>query len=154
MQIADNMVVSIHYTLKDDNGNVLDSSEGKEPLKYLSGGGNIIPGLEKALAGKAIGDSVQASIPPVDAYGERVDAGIQQVPRDAFAPGQEIEVGMMFQAQMPEGGTQNLTVAAVDGDNITIDANHPLAGQTLHFDVKIEDVREATEEEAAHGHAH
>lgn len=154
MQIAEKMVVNIHYTLKDDDGNVLDSSEGKEPLKYLAGSANIIPGLEKALVGKAVGDAVQTSIPPEEAYGERVDAGIQQVPRDAFPAGQEIEVGMMFQAQTPDGGTQQLSVAGVEGDTITIDANHPLAGQTLHFDVKVEDVREATEEELTHGHAH
>ncbi len=152
MQIEDQKVVSIEYTLTDGEGNVIDSSNGREPLAYLHGAGNIIPGLEKALTGKSTGDSLTANIPPGDAYGEKDPQLVQAVPRDRF-PANDIKVGMQFQAQ---GGGQSrvVTVVKVDPDNVTIDANHPLAGQTLNFDVKVVDVRDATQEELSHGHVH
>ncbi|QIT54720.1 peptidylprolyl isomerase [Aquisalimonas sp. 2447] len=153
MQIAKDKVVAIDYTLKDDDGSVLDTSEGKEPLAYLHGSGNIIPGLEKALEGKAQGDEVNVQVPPEEAYGERRDDLQQVVPRSLFQGVDELQVGMQFQAQS-EGGEQIVTIAGIDGDDITVDANHPMAGVPLNFEVKVVEVREATDEEKEHGHAH
>ena len=153
MQVSENKVVSFHYTLKDDAGEVLDSSEGRDPLTYLHGAGNIIPGLEKALDGKDAGDHVDVSIAPEEAYGQRNDALIQSVPRSAFEGVDEILPGMQFQAQTPNG-MQILTVVKVEDDVVVVDGNHPLAGKTLHFSVDITDIRDATAEELAHGHAH
>ncbi|BCX81086.1 FKBP-type peptidyl-prolyl cis-trans isomerase SlyD [Methylomarinovum caldicuralii] len=153
MQVSENKVVSIHYTLKNDAGEVIDSSEGREPLTYLHGVGNIIPGLEKALEGKDVGEHVDVSIAPEEAYGERNDALVQAVPRSAFEGVDEIKPGMQFQAQTP-AGMQILTVVKVEGDEVIVDGNHPLAGETLHFSVDIADVRDATEEEKRHGQVH
>ncbi|HKK05550.1 MAG TPA: peptidylprolyl isomerase [Gammaproteobacteria bacterium] len=153
MQVAKHKVVTIDYTLTDDQGTVIDSSKGAEPLAYIQGVGSIIPGLENALEGKSTGDNVQVSIPPEEGYGERQDALLQAVPRDRFDVEGDIEVGMRFQT-MSEQGAQVVTVAAVDDENVTIDANHPLAGETLNFDVTVVDVRDASAEELDHGHAH
>jgi FKBP-type peptidyl-prolyl cis-trans isomerase SlyD len=152
--IGDNLVVSMHYTLKDDDGNVLDSSEGYEPLSYLHGARNIIPGLEKALTGKTEGDAMLVKVEPADGYGEVIQDLIQTVEREAFEGTEALEPGMVFEANAPDGSVQNISVIKVDGDEITIDANHPLAGVTLNFDVKIIGVRAATEEEVSHGHPH
>lgn len=153
MQVSENKVVSIHYTLRNDAGEVIDSSAGRAPLRYLHGVGNIIPGLEKALEGKTSGDRVDVNIAPEEAYGERDESLVQVVPRSAFEGVEEIEPGMQFQAQTP-AGRQILTVVEVQDDRVVVDGNHPLAGETLHFSVEITEVREATEEELAHGHAH
>ncbi|GAB4357283.1 MAG: FKBP-type peptidyl-prolyl cis-trans isomerase [Methylohalobius sp. ZOD2] len=153
MQVTENKVVSIHYTLKNDAGEVIDSSNGRDPLSYLHGIGNIIPGLEKALEGKNNGEHVDVSIAPADGYGERNEALIQKVPRSAFEGVDKIEPGMQFQAQTPNG-TQVLTVVEVQDDEVVVDGNHPLAGETLHFSVDVTDVREPTEDELSHGHAH
>ncbi len=153
MQISDNKVVTIDYTLKDDAGTVLDSSAGGPGLAYLHGASNIIPGLEKALAGKTQGDSLNVSINPAEAYGERDDSMIQTVPRDMFE-GTEIQVGAQYHAMTPEGHPVTITVKDIKDDGVVIDGNHPLAGQTLHFDVTITDVRDATQEELDHGHVH
>ena len=153
MQIADKMVVTIDYTLKDDNGTVLDSStEGN--FAYLHGAHNIIPGLESALSGKTAGDEVEVSVSPAEGYGERNDSMIQSVPRDMFDSEQEIQVGMQFHAQSPEGEMIVVTVTDVADDDITVDGNHPLAGVNLNFGVKVVDVREASQEEIEHGHVH
>lgn len=152
--ISDNLVVSMHYKLTDSDGNMLDSSEGSEPLAYLHGAGNIIPGLEKALIGKVQGDSLKVEVKPADGYGEISSDLIQTVEKAAFQDVDAIEVGMAFEAQAPDGSIQRIEVKEVDGDKITIDANHPLAGVVLHFDVEIVGVREATEEEVSHGHVH
>jgi FKBP-type peptidyl-prolyl cis-trans isomerase SlyD len=152
--IADNLVVSMHYKLTDDGGNVLDSSEGSEPLAYLHGTGNIIPGLEKALVGKVEGDSLKAKVEPADGYGDVNPELIQAVNKSAFDGVDAIEPGMAFEAQAPDGSMQRILVKEVNGDEVTIDANHPLAGFVLTFDVEIVGVREATEEEVSHGHAH
>mgnify|MGYP001814738028 FL=1 len=153
MQIADKMVVTIDYTLKDDNGTVLDSStEGN--FAYLHGAHNIIPGLENALSGKLAGDEVEVSVSPGEGYGERNDSMIQSVPRDMFDSEQEIQVGMQFHAQSPEGEMIVVTVTDVADDDITVDGNHPLAGVNLNFGVKVVDVREASQEEIEHGHVH
>lgn len=151
--IAHHSVVSIHYTLTNDAGEVLDQSPPDAPLTYLQGAGNIIPGLENALLGKASGDQTKVTVSPEEGYGPRHDQLIQQVPRSAFPEDVTIEAGMEFSAQ-GEQGPIRVVVTQIDGDEITIDANHPLAGQTLHFEVTIADVRAATEEEVEHGHAH
>lgn len=153
MQAADNTVVLIHYTLTSDGGEVIDTSEGRDPLAYLHGFGNIIPGLEKALAGKKAGDKLKVTIPPEEAYGIREDELVQVVPRTAFGGAPDLEVGMQFQAQTP-AGVRVVTIVDVEGDDITLDGNHPLAGETLHFDVVVAEVRPASEEELQHGHVH
>lgn len=153
MQIAKDKVVAIDYTLKDDDGSVLDTSEGKEPLAYLHGSGNIIPGLEKALEGKEEGEEVSVNIPPEEAYGERREDLTQVVPRNLFQGVDELQVGMQFQAQA-EGGEQIVTITGIEGEDVTVDANHPMAGVPLNFYVKVVEVRDATEEEKEHGHAH
>lgn len=153
MEIANQMVVSIHYTLKNDDGEVLDTSEGQEPLNYLHGASNIIPGLENALVGKGIGDQLDVVVSPEEGYGEIIDELVQTVPRDSFQGVDSIEVGMRFQAET-EGGPVSVVVTAVEDDVVVVDRNHPLAGQQLHFDVTIAAVREASEEEISHGHVH
>ncbi|MGF1768994.1 peptidylprolyl isomerase [Enterovibrio makurazakiensis] len=151
--IEDNKVVKIDYTVKDESGQVIDSSEGKEPLAYLHGTGNIIPGLENALTGKAEGDEFSAVVQPDDAYGPRNEAMIQTVEKSVFQGVEEIEVGMVFNAQGPQGDIQ-VTIADIDGDQVTIDGNHPLAGLVLHFEGVVREVRDATQEEIEHGHVH
>lgn len=153
MQISKDAVVHIHYTLKNDAGEVLDSSEGAEPLAYMHGNGNLIAGLEKALEGKQSGDSLQVSIPPAEGYGVRDASLIQEVPRSAFGGISKVEVGMQFQAES-NYGPRTVTVTQVTGDTVTVDGNHPLADETLHFNVQIVEVRAASEEELEHGHVH
>jgi FKBP-type peptidyl-prolyl cis-trans isomerase SlyD len=152
--IDDNLVVSMHYTLTDDDGNTIDSSEGAEPLSYLHGAGNIIPGLEQALVGKTQGDACKVDVEAAQAYGEIKPEMIQVVPREAFEGVESIEVDMAFEAQSPEGDVQRIVVRQVEGDQVTVDANHPLAGMDLHFDVQILTIRDATAEEMSHGHVH
>jgi FKBP-type peptidyl-prolyl cis-trans isomerase SlyD len=154
LMIGKNAVVAINYTLTDDQGEVMDTSEGRGPLMYLHGAGNLIAGLEKELEGKSSGQSFKASISPADAYGESDPAMIQVVPREMFRGVDNIEPGMGFTAQGPDGGQQRIVVTAVEGDQVTVDANHPMAGKTLHFDVEIVSVRDASAEEIAHGHVH
>ena len=153
MQIAQNSVVAFHYTLTNDAGEVLDSSEGREPLTYLHGAGNIIPGLEKELEGRAAGEKLNVSVSPEEGYGELQEQLLQEVPRDAFQGVESIEPGMQFQAQT-QGGPLMVTVKKVEGDTVVVDGNHPLAGQQLNFDVEIAEVREASAEEVEHGHVH
>jgi FKBP-type peptidyl-prolyl cis-trans isomerase SlyD len=153
MQIADNAAVFIHYTLKNDAGEVLDSSDGDAPLAYIHGQGDIVPGLESALTGKSPGEKLKVDVKPEDGYGVRDSGKVQTVPRGAFEEGIEITQGMQFQAHGPEG-ISIVTVLEVKGEDVVIDENHPLAGETLHFDIEIVDVREATQEELAHGHIH
>jgi FKBP-type peptidyl-prolyl cis-trans isomerase SlyD len=153
MQVADNMAVSIHYTLTNDDGEVLDSSIGDDALVYLQGRGNIIPGLEKALHGKVAGEKFNVRIAPEDAYGELMEEMIQVISRDMFEGIDNIEVGMQFHADV-SSGSGVVTVVNIEDDDITIDGNHPLAGLALTFDVEVIDIRAATEEEAAHGHIH
>jgi len=154
MTIKDNSAVSFHYTLTDDDGQQLDSSVGKEPLAYLHGAGNIIPGLENALTGKAVGDAMTVAVSAAEGYGEVQKELIQDVPRSSFQGIDEIEIGMQFEAQTGQGGAVPVTVTAVTDEMITVDGNHPLAGKNLNFDVTIEAIRDATEEELEHGHVH
>ena len=153
MQIANNKVVSIHYKLTNDAGDILDSSEGQEPLAYLHGLGNIIPGLENALSGRALGDKFSVTVAPADGYGERDNEMVQSVPKSAFQGVDQILPGTQFQAQSPEG-MQLVTVIDVDGDEVILDGNHPMAGITLTFDVEVTEIRDATAEELEHGHVH
>jgi len=152
--IGKNSVVSVNYTLTDDAGKVLDSSDGTKPMVYLHGSGSIVPGLEKALVGKGEGDSLKVRVEPAEAYGELIPDGIKTIERSAFEGVDVVEVGMAFEAQAPDGSAQHIMVTKVEGDNVTININHPLAGVALNFDIKILNVREATKEELDHGHSH
>lgn len=153
MKIALNAVVSMHYTLKNADGIVLDTSSGREPLAYIQGIGNIIPGLEKQLEGKAKGDKVNAVVTPEEGYGERRDDMVHVVPKSGFQGGGEPTPGMQVQLEGPQG-RMIAVITKIEGDDVTLDLNHPLAGETLYFDVEITDVREATSEELDHGHVH
>ncbi len=145
-------VVSIDYTLKDDSGEVLDSSEGGEPLQYLHGHGQIIDGLEKALEGQDVGSSVHVDVSPAEGYGEHDPERMVEVPKEQFDF--DVKVGDYVRAQHPDGSVVPFKVAAVGEDTVTLDGNHPLAGQSLHFDVKVVEIRPATPEEIEHGHVH
>jgi FKBP-type peptidyl-prolyl cis-trans isomerase SlyD len=153
MSIAQNSVVTIHYTLKDEAGEVIDSSRAGDPIAYLHGHGNLVPGLERELEGKNTGDKVNVSVTPDQGYGEYDNNLVQQVPRRAFQGIGNVTVGMRLHAQTPQG-PRAVTVTRMVGDMVTIDANHPLAGKNLNFEVEITDVRDATEEELSHGHVH
>lgn len=154
MTIKLNSVVTIHYELKDSDGEILDSSKGQDPLVYLHGASNIIVGLEQQLEGKQVGDQISAAVSPEKGYGLPVEALIQHVPIAAF--GEEIdkiEVGMRFQADTEQGPVP-VMVTAVESEMVTVDGNHPLAGKELHFDVSITEIRDASDEEIEHGHVH
>ncbi len=151
--IAKDSAAFFNYTLKDDEGNVIDQSPEGQPLAYLHGHGNIIPGLEKQLEGKSAGETLTATVEPEEAYGQYQEQAIQQVPRENFQGVDNIEVGMQFQSEAG-GQTMLVTVTDVTDKLVTVDANHPLAGKTLHFDVEITEVRAATEDEISHGHIH
>lgn len=153
MQIGPRTVVTVEYTLTNDDGEVLDTSVGQEPLAYLHGVGQIIPGLERALTDKTDGDTLQITIPAADAYGERDPELLQAIPRSQFEDVDDLEVGMQLQASGPEGD-QLVTVVGIEADEVMLDGNHPLAGLQLHFDVRVVSVREATAEELQHGHPH
>ncbi|TSA39361.1 MAG: peptidylprolyl isomerase [Methylococcaceae bacterium] len=153
MQVADNIAVTIHFTLTDDDGEIIDSSIGEEPMTYLHGSGQVITGLEKALPGKAVGEKFTIRIEPEEAYGVFSEDRIEVIPRDMFDEGDVIEVGMQFEADVAENPAI-ITIVAVEGDNVTIDSNHPLADVALTFEVEIIGLRPATEEELEHGHVH
>lgn len=153
MKNTENPVVSIHYTLTNKAGEKLDSSVGGEPLTYIHGAGNIIPGLEKALSETTVGDKLTVTVEPEDAYGHRNDEQTQTVGKEMFEGIDNIEVGMQFQADS-SSGPAIVTVTEVNEDTITIDGNHPLAGEQLTFDVEVMEIRSATETEMEHGHIH
>jgi FKBP-type peptidyl-prolyl cis-trans isomerase SlyD len=148
-------VVSIEYTLTDDQGNVIDTSEGAEPLEYLHGHQNIIPGLEKEIEGMSVGEKKHVVIQPEDAYGPRHEGATQIIPKEAFPPDMEVEVGMGLQMRDTQTGQiYEVYVSEILPEGVVVDFNHPLAGETLHFDVKVVDIRPATPDEIAHGHVH
>ena len=153
MQIEPNSVVTLHYTLKDNDGKIIDQSDDGSFL-YLHGAMNIIPGLENALTGKAAGDEFSVTVSPEEGYGEKDPQRIQEVPKDMFENSADIQIGMQFHAQGPDGNALVVTVAEVKDESVVIDANHALAGVELNFDVKVVEVREASEEEVSHGHVH
>ncbi len=151
---GDGKVVQIHYTLRDDDGDVVDSSSGGDPLEYLHGAANIVPGLEAAMEGKTIGDKFKVSVPPGEGYGEVGGPGPKPVPRDAFPDDVELEEGMQFFVRGPDGEPFPVWVISVSDNEVMIDANHPLAGETLHFEVEVIGIRPASKEEVEHGHPH
>ncbi len=154
MQVSEQKVVTMNYEVADDQGQLIDRSEEGGPLAYIHGNGQLIPGLETALEGRGKGDKIAVDVPPEQGYGERDEEGVQIVARNQFDDSVEIEVGMQFEAQDEDEGHQIVTVVAVDGENITLDTNHPLAGKNLRFKVEILDVRDASTEELSHGHVH
>lgn len=153
MKITKNSVVSIRYTLTNDAGDILDSSHGQRPLDYLHGAGNIIDGLEAGLKGKKAGDKFKIKVAPEQGYGLVKPELRKVLSREIFADAPALTEGLQFRGET-EHGTHIYTVIKIEGDEVTVDGNHPLAGQTLHFDVQVVDVREATPEEIAHGHVH
>jgi FKBP-type peptidyl-prolyl cis-trans isomerase SlyD len=153
VRIDKNRVVTLHYTLRDEQGTVLDSSEGRAPLTYLHGKGNIIPGLEQALAGKEAGEKLDVSVAPEQAYGARDERLVQILPRSRLPEGTQVSPGMQLRADSPKG-PRLLSVVKVERDFVTVDGNHPLAGRTLRFSVEVAEVRKATHEEVSHGHVH
>ncbi len=153
MQITKDKVATIDYTLKNDAGEVLDSSQGGRPLAYLHGAGNLIPGLETALEGQSAGAQISVSVPPEQGYGVRDESLRQQVNASQFDSVDNLQVGMQFMVPSDDGDMV-IRVDEIQGDKVTIDGNHQLAGMTLHFDVTVREVRNATKEEKAHGHVH
>lgn len=153
MTISKNKVVHIDYTLKDNYGNILDSSRGREPLAYIHGMGNLIPGLETVLEGKSVGDKIKTTVQPEDAYGSRDDKLKQTISLKKFENPDDIKKGIQIQIQSDNGIKLGI-VTEVAGDDVTIDMNHPLAGVELNFDVEIKHIRDASQEELSHGHVH
>jgi len=153
MKISDQTVVSFHFTLKDDEGEILDSSDGNDPLTYLHGSGNIIPGLEGALAGKSVGDKFKITLTPEQGYGPRDEKLLQKIPKNQFPDPERLEEGMQFQISGPQGPLV-LTVLELTENEVVVDGNPELAGETLHFDVEVTEVRAASPEELEHGHVH
>jgi FKBP-type peptidyl-prolyl cis-trans isomerase SlyD len=152
MQIGPKKAVTIEYTLKDEAGEILDTSSGRPPLTYLHGVGALVPGLETALDGKAAGDAVDVTLTPDEGYGTRDERLVRKVPLRKLRD-QNVAVGRRVPADM-DGGPRLVLITALHGDYATVDANHPLAGKTLAFAVKVVEVRDATAEELAHGHVH
>jgi FKBP-type peptidyl-prolyl cis-trans isomerase SlyD len=153
MNIEDKKVVSFHYTLRDGHGKQLESSREGDPMTYLHGAGNIIPGLEKVMVGKVAGDQFEASVEPAEAYGERDENGVQRISAKHFKQAGRLEPGQMVVLQTRQGPRQ-VMVVKVGRFNVDIDTNHPMAGLSLTFDVEVTDVRDATAEEVTHGHVH
>jgi len=153
MSISQDQVVSIHYTLRDEAGEIIDSSPAGEPLAYLHGHGSLVPGLERELAGRSVGDKLTVTLSPADGYGEHDPKLVQQVPRRALKGVGNLRVGMRLSASSGRSD-RTVTVTRISGDLVTVDGNHPLAGKKLHFEVEVAGVRAATETELSHGHVH
>lgn len=153
MQVTSDSVVTMHYTLTDPSGEVLDSSQGKDPLAYLHGHGNIIAGLEKQIEGKSAGDKLVAEVPASEAYGEHNPQLVVEASRSQFPGEADLQPGMQFQADTPEG-TRIAQITKIEGETVTVDTNHPLAGVDLKFAVEVVEVRAASKEEIDHGHVH
>ena len=151
--ITKDTAVKFNYTLKDDDGKILDQSQEGQPLGYLHGHNNIVPGLEQQLEGKSAGETLTAIVEPADAYGDYQKQAVQRIPRDNFQGVEDIQPGMTFQSEAG-GQVMAVTVIEVNDKEVTVDANHPLAGKRLTFEVEIQEVRAATEDEINHGHAH
>ncbi|SFV87276.1 FKBP-type peptidyl-prolyl cis-trans isomerase SlyD [hydrothermal vent metagenome] len=154
MTVKKDKVVEMHYTLKNDNGDIIDTSKGQEPMPFLQGHGNVVPGLEKAIEGLKKGDTCDVAVEAKDAYGEFHAEAVQEIPMEALQEVPDLKVGMELQSQDENGNPFIVIVKKIEGETVTVDANHPLAGQTLHFSVSIEGVRDATENELEHGHVH
>lgn len=154
MNIQADCVVELHYTLKDQDGELLDSAGADDPFHYLHGSGQIVPGLEDALTGLKVGDKKQVAVPPAEGYGDYDPQLALTVSKAQFPEGVDIEVGMQFESTTPEGIEAVFSIESIEGDKVHIDGNHPLAGATLNFDIEVKSIRKATEEELSHGHAH
>jgi len=154
MKIAKDSVVSIEYRLHLGDGKIVDESEPGEPLEYLQGHEEIVPGLEQALEGKAAGESLKVTVEPKDGYGDIDPDGVEEVPRSEFPAEMELKAGAILSATDPDGDEVDFLVKEVKGDTVVVDFNHPFAGKTLHFEVTVHGVRAATKEELEHGHAH
>jgi FKBP-type peptidyl-prolyl cis-trans isomerase SlyD len=152
--IADGHVVTIHYRLTLDDGSIADDSFGGDPLVYLQGAQNIVPGLEKQLAGKKIGETLEVTVPANEGYGEYDPAAEQTVPKTAFPPNVDLQVGMSFQTKGRNGQPIPVWIRSLKGDDVIVTANHPMAGQQLNFKIEVVDVRRATADEKKHGHVH
>jgi FKBP-type peptidyl-prolyl cis-trans isomerase SlyD len=153
--IGDGKVVTVHYKLSTPGGELLvDTSADEEPMSYLHGAENIVPGLERQLAGRQVGETLTAIVTPDEGYGERDDEAVQELPREAFPDDMQLEEGMQLTAEDDEGNLTPLYVREIFEDHVVVDMNHPLAGQTLHYEVTVVGIRDATEEERAHGHSH
>jgi FKBP-type peptidyl-prolyl cis-trans isomerase SlyD len=154
MPITQNQVVTINFILKDEDGEIIDSTQGNQPFTYISGNQQILPKLEESISSMLIGGKKNVKLAAADAYGEYKQEAVQSVNRSEFPPEVELQEGMNFMAQTPDGRQVPLTIAGVEGENVTVDFNHPLAGKALEFDVELLDVRDATLEELQHGHVH
>jgi len=152
--IADGLVVTIHYRLTLDDGSIADESFGGDPLAYLHGAQNIVPGLESQLLGKKVGDACEVTVAPADGYGEYDPAAEQTVPKTAFPADMQLAPGMSFQTRGQNGRSMPVWIRSLKGDDVIVTQNHPMAGQRLHFKVEVLDVRRATNEEKKHGHVH
>ena len=153
MNIGKHTVASFNFTLKNDSGEVIDTSEGQAPMTYLHGTDTLLPALEAALDGKAVGDKLELRLEAGDAYGERDEEQVHVVARGDLPPDEEMEVGMQLEA-VSEEGTQVVTIVGIEGDEVILDGNHPLAGVALNFELEVVETRPATEEEISHGHLH
>lgn len=154
LTVADGMVVSLDYTLRLDDGQVIDSSDGREAFQFLQGRGQIIPGLEQALYGMAVGEEKEVEVGPADGYGETDPGAYQRVPHDIFPPNMELTEGTELHLKDQSGRAIEAYVSEISPEGVLLDFNHPLAGETLYFQVKIADLRPGTSEELAHGHVH
>jgi len=153
-KVQNGLVIGLDYRLKLDDGEVVDESEAGDPLYYLHGADNIIPGLEKALTGMGLNESKTVKVKPEEGYGEYDDEAVDEVERSIFPDDIELEPGLMLTLEDDEGEMMDAIVTEVNGDKVTLDFNHPLAGETLYFEVKVVEIREATAEERQHGHPH
>ncbi len=153
MQVADDKVVAFHYTLTDLKGELIDTSEGQEPLAYLHGRGSLISGVENALAGKAAGDKLSLTLEPEEAYGAHDKELVKTMPVSDLEGDHDLEQGIQLEVDFPDG-PKTVTVTEVKGNEVTLDGNHPLAGKTLNFEIEVTEIREPTEEELTHGHVH
>lgn len=154
LKVCEDNVVSIEYTVRLDDGEVIDTSEGNEPLQYIHGHQMIIEGLEEALSSMEVGDTKEVVVPPEKAYGEYIAEAQEWLARDLFPPDVRLATGEILAAQDGEGGTVMLHIKEVEDDRVLVDYNHPLAGETLQFDVEVVDIRPATPQEIEHGHVH
>lgn len=152
--IQDGSVVGIVYVLKNTEGEELDRADANEPFQYLQGAQEMIPGLEKALAGLAVGAKKKVTVSPEEGYGKQDPKLVRKIPKDVFPKDFPVKAGIQFEADLGGDGNGMVYTIKEVGDSVTVDGNHPLAGQTLHFDVEVVSVRKATEEELEHGHAH
>ena len=154
MQITKDSVVSIDYRLHLGDGKTIDQSDEGDPLVYLQGHENIVPGLEKALEGKKVGDTLKVQVSPEEGYGEYDPDGVEEVPREEFPPEMPLKAGEIVTATDEDGDDVDFLVKELKGNTVVVDFNHPLAGKTLHFEVTVREVRAATAEELEHGHVH